>query len=322
MIVKPHVIPQYLLQLEALNRRLPPEHKNKKSVQNRSTNLRTGFNGETALVYYLQLLPSAEFHILHDLRIPDDAGLFQLDILILSASFALIIEVKNIYGTITFDGMGQAIRTTEHLEEGFHNPIEQVNIQKMRLINWLRKNEFPNIPVEGIVVYSNTNTILKNPTNSKMIANTVMHKEKLLSKMEEIRKKHVKSIYTPNQIKHLSNKLKKTNTPKQENVLKKFEVRKEELLRGVICSNCEYLAMEWKNGKWNCFKCGYRSSDSHLNALNDYSLLISPMITNREARQFLNIHSTHIVKRLLQKSGYPAIGEYKSRKYLLHRKEI
>ena len=134
LIIKPRDNPTHLLQIEALNRRTPPHHRNKESISIQARNLRTGYNGEKSLDFTLGFLPSDTFKILHYLRIEDTNGHFQIDTLILSPYFVLIIEVKNIYGTITFDNMGQAIRTrNDGTEEGFNNPVEQVILQEYQL---------------------------------------------------------------------------------------------------------------------------------------------------------------------------------------------
>src|SRR5690625_2930372 len=133
MIVKPRDIPTHILQTEALYRRIPSHHKNKAIIKKQARNLRTGFVGEESLDYIIRFLPEDTFQILHNLRLKDENGYFQMDTLIVSAHFVLIVEVKNIYGTITFDGMKQAIRTKDDgTDEGFDHPIVQVNLQQQR----------------------------------------------------------------------------------------------------------------------------------------------------------------------------------------------
>ncbi|MDA6162049.1 nuclease-related domain-containing protein, partial [Escherichia coli] len=70
----------------------------------------------------LSHLPDKEFTILHDLRLFNGSTYS----LILSPYFALIIEVKNILGTLLFDEtFNQFIRTRNEKEEGFPNPLIQ-----------------------------------------------------------------------------------------------------------------------------------------------------------------------------------------------------
>lgn len=107
--VKPRDNPTHLLRMEALSRRLILNHKHKQVVDHLARSLRAGYNGEKSLDFTLGFLPKDQFHILHNVRIKDEHGYFQIDTLIASPHFALIIEVKNIYGSIIFDNMDQAI---------------------------------------------------------------------------------------------------------------------------------------------------------------------------------------------------------------------
>lgn len=110
MILKLRDIPIVMLKTEALSRRLAEHHFKKKEVEKHAKNLRAGYNGEKALDFTLGFLPEAPYIILHNLRIHDGSGFFQIDTLILSPQFILITEVKNISGTVTYDEFGQAIR--------------------------------------------------------------------------------------------------------------------------------------------------------------------------------------------------------------------
>lgn len=77
-----------------------------------------GYRGEQSLDYYLGFLTN--YFILHDLRLPDRDHHFQLDTLLISPYFILILEVKNISGTLIFDDhFKQLIRVTPEKEEGF-----------------------------------------------------------------------------------------------------------------------------------------------------------------------------------------------------------
>jgi len=73
--------------------------------------------------------------------------------------------------------------------------------------------------------------------------------------------------------------------------------------------------MSRKVGKWFCVKCHHQSVDAHLPALNDYKLLISNRISNRGARDFLQVGSPYIVKYILQKGGFAYIGKTNARMY-------
>lgn len=100
---------------------------------------------------------------MHHVRLENMNGFFQMDTLILSESFYMIIEVKNWQGTIIFSESGQVVRRTkERGEEGFQNPISQVKMQVYRLNRWLETNQLPQLPIQYLIVISSPSTIFKN----------------------------------------------------------------------------------------------------------------------------------------------------------------
>jgi hypothetical protein len=165
--------------MEALNERLPLHHPQKDAIDLRSRNIRAGYNGERSLQFPLSFLPEEEYWILHQLRLPDANGAFQMDLLLLSARYLLIAEVKNVRSQVVFDEMGQTIRIDEGKEEAFTNPVQQVKLQHRRLLEWMRKSDFPAVPIEKIVVYTNSSTVLKNQTNQKELSRLVIRKDRL-----------------------------------------------------------------------------------------------------------------------------------------------
>lgn len=84
-----------------------------------------GYRGEQNLDYELGFLPSS-FLIFQDLRLPLYERTFQIDTLILTPHMAVIIETKNIYGTLFFNSTSkQVIRTFENTTEEFPAPLLQ-----------------------------------------------------------------------------------------------------------------------------------------------------------------------------------------------------
>ena len=95
MIVKERGFSLELMRMEALDRRLYSNHKMKAKVQLDLKRWRSGIRGEKEIEYPLRFLDEQRYLILHDLRLSDENGYFQIDTLILSESYILILEVKN-----------------------------------------------------------------------------------------------------------------------------------------------------------------------------------------------------------------------------------
>ncbi|MHA6253364.1 NERD domain-containing protein [Oceanobacillus sp. CAU 1775] len=318
MIIKPLKPTRELLQMEALDRRLPLTHPLKEQISTKTRNLRAGYNGEHALQFPLSFLPEDDFLIFHHLRLPDQQGHFQMDTLLLSTNYILIIEVKNIRDIVTFDDMGQTYREEADVIQGFTNPVDQVNLQHLRLLRWLRKFNLPSIPIEKIVTYTNPTTILKNLTNKKDLPKIVIHKGKLLDKIDEFSDAHPVPYISEEQLTDLSYELLVAHTDVELNVLSKYKIKKEELIKGVFCPSCAFAPMKRQTGKWVCLNCGKSSHYAHQTALVDYALLINEYINNQSARDFLQVDSSYIAKDLLQKEKFRMFGVTSGRKYRIN----
>ncbi|MEW9669496.1 nuclease-related domain-containing protein [Ammoniphilus sp. 3BR4] len=137
MIKKPRTIPLIILMEEALLRRLPLNHPKREEILRNLEKRWTGYRGEQNLDYHLSFLPEKDYSLFQDLRLIQAKQTCQLDTLILSPHFALIIESKNIYGTLFFDQHSrQLIRTNKKQEEeGFPDPIMQAKRHKHKTDN-------------------------------------------------------------------------------------------------------------------------------------------------------------------------------------------
>ncbi|MDM5340322.1 nuclease-related domain-containing protein [Fictibacillus enclensis] len=159
--MKNRKLPVHIRKLEALLRRLPTEHVKRREIEEQLARRMAGYRGEQSLDYYLGFLTN--YFILHDLRLPDRDHHFQLDTLLISPYFILILEVKNISGTLIFDDhFKQLIRVTPEKEEGFPDPILQVERHRDQLSGWLSGQKLEKVPIETLVVISYPNTVIKN----------------------------------------------------------------------------------------------------------------------------------------------------------------
>ncbi|WP_456275551.1 nuclease-related domain-containing protein [Bacillus sp. AK128] len=318
MFIKKPEKPIQIRQLESLLRRLRQTHPAYPKLVDKLAKQKAGYQGQKALDFYLQYLPHDEYFILHDLRLYDGVHYFQIDILILSSNYVLIIEVKNIAGTLLFDPeFNQLIRIHQDKEEGFADPILQVERQSKLLEKWLTSNTtLQNIPVESLVVLSNPSTILKVISRKTQIAQKVIHSAKLLTKIEEYNRIHPVKKIADKEIKKITKLLLKKHELLLSDFLEVYEIKITDLQRGALCHTC-LLPMDRQYGKWKCLTCNSVNKQAHVTALEDYALLIKPHINNQEARILLNISSENITKRLLQSLNLPHTGKNKARRYNL-----
>lgn len=246
-----------------------------------------GFQGEKNFRYHLNSVPQEDFRIFYDLRLNVGDTFFQIDALLLSQFFGIIFEVKNFYGTLTFDSkFNQLIRTVNHKEEGFPNPLIQAKKHQRLLDLWLKKNKLPPIPIECLVVISYSSTILRTTENSN-INDKVIHAENITFKIEEIKNRYKELKLTSRMIKKMSDTLISQDTPLRPDILQIYNIPQEDLRKGVQCPQCKSYAMNRKYRRWHCPHCTFISKAAHRQALIDYNLLLSPTITNSQCREFL-----------------------------------
>jgi hypothetical protein len=91
-----------ILVLEALLRRLPKNHVKRTKIMEELSRRWAGYKGEASLDFHLRNLDEKNYLILHDLNLPDGKYNCQIDALLLSPNFALIIEIKNMTGKLTY----------------------------------------------------------------------------------------------------------------------------------------------------------------------------------------------------------------------------
>ncbi|SFB28846.1 hypothetical protein SAMN04488072_11356 [Lentibacillus halodurans] len=119
--------------------------------------------------------------------------------------------------------------------EVFGSPVEQTNLQYRRYLSWLRKHDFPPVPIEKIVVYSRGDTYLRNITNDKIISDIVMHRDKVLSKVEPFMKRHQSPRFSENQLMKLSYQLLEEHVAEEGDGMEKLNIGYNDLIKGVIC---------------------------------------------------------------------------------------
>ncbi len=316
LIRKKRTVPIEILILEALLRRLQPDHPKIPQIQAELAKRKKGYRGELSLNYYLDLIDTPEFLILHDIRLTDGKSFFQIDTLMITPYFFLILEVKNIAGTLYFeDESNQMIRTLNNEEEGMPNPILQALRHSRQFKNWLTQRKLPLLPIEHLVIISDPKTIIK--ASRPSIFTKVMHNANLPFTFEKFQNRHTKETLTMKEMKKIAGAIEKHHTPKKPDPLVQFFISQTEILKGVHCSKCSALPIERKRGYWYCDNCCAKSQDAYIQALKDYTLLIKPTFTNEEIRDFLQIPSSKLIFRLLKSMNLEYTGEKKGRMYRL-----
>ncbi|MBM6617488.1 nuclease-related domain-containing protein [Bacillus suaedaesalsae] len=311
-------LPLYLEKLQALERRLSPNHPRYQTVVESYSRSIAGYKGEKSLDYYLSFLSKDNYTVLHNIRLHNGVYYFQIDYLLITEKYILLIEVKNYAGVLHYDPhFHQLIRTMNGKEVALPDPLSQIERQKFQLLTLLTKRKYPYTPIETLAVISNPLTILKTSNNQEDISRKLIHSGNLARRLKEIDDKYKETRLSSKEIKNLSKYLLKINQSVKLDILEKFNISQQELLTGVQCPACGALPMKRLHGKWLCQICKNKSKNAHQIALRDFSLLINETITNKEAREFLRLDSDATTKRILTSLNIPFTGVTKDRRYYI-----
>lgn len=317
MIVKERTVPIRIQKLEALIRRLPKNHPKRLQLEKELKSRYAGFNGEKALDFYLNKLPEREFFILHGLRLRGSGEYyFQIDTLILTSRLALVIEVKNVNGTLYFDNIfNQMIQiTADDEQKGYAHPVEQVTQQKRELEKWMQKRKIQ-LPADFLVVISKPSTILKTDQHSTSINKKLIHAQYLLSHVNQLN--NTTPLLSEKEVKHAAKLLNKHHTEEVFNVFASYQVGETQILRGVQCPACAEIPMKRSYGSWHCPYCGCKDKNAHEQTVKDFFLLFQEEpLTNSNFRKFTCLNSSYTARRMLATLSLTPDGHKKARKYL------
>jgi hypothetical protein len=257
MIKKRRKIPLRLRMEEALLHRLPPNHEKWAEIRRNFKKGQAGYKGEIELDFHLGYLDDDNFHIFQDLRIPiEEEHIFQMDTLILTPQFALIIESKNIYGTLYFEpNSKQVIRTFDGIREGFADPLQQVKRQEKMFKRWMAKHMLKPCPTYSLVAIGYPSTIVQTSPDNHHIFHRLLHAEHILDKIDELVDASPTQYLTTYQIKKITQLLLDQHTPPSFDALTHYSIKPNELILGVPCPHCSMQTMQRIFGKWLCPQC-------------------------------------------------------------------
>jgi hypothetical protein len=103
LIKKHRSKPIIINKLRSLLKRSPVLEGTKEEIQNALNKYVSGYREEQSLDYFYRYLPATNLSFLHGIRILHQYYYFQMDTLIITPKFLLIIESKNIAGHLQFE---------------------------------------------------------------------------------------------------------------------------------------------------------------------------------------------------------------------------
>ncbi|WP_251636582.1 nuclease-related domain-containing protein [Sporosarcina sp. NCCP-2716] len=305
--------PAIAASLSAAVRRLVPDHPKAQMLQSRLSAVQAGYAGEQivdrVLAQYEFQFPHAVFH---DLSLHSSTR-FQIDTLFVTSTHAVILEVKNIAGTLVFrDHPPQLIRTLDNGQTAsFESPIFQVERKIELLQDWMKEREI-HLPVCGAIVLAHS----RSPVAAETACIPILYPSGVPSFLRNL---PASPIDLPSQeFSTLNRQLLDGHQDYQPApIAETYSLTPSDFINGVLCKECPLPPRMVKNRYyWTCPVCGQRDKDADSRALRDWFTLFGGPLSNEQCRRFLHLPDRHAAYRVLRKMGLTKTGGCKNRRYL------
>lgn len=311
MIAKKYSTTAYMEALQSLIKRLKKNHPKYLNIQEEILQKTAGDFGEEAVMRILeQVKLPYSFYVFHNISLLSES-LIQLDILIISPYYALILEVKNIKGELTFTiNPPQLVRRLENGKINvFDCPSLQLEEYEYQLNLVFQKNNIP-LPVFGAIVFAfSTSYIQASPSKT-----TILTRKQIKPYLREMNtERPFLSNIELNLIKNYILNAHKEFQPFP--LIKHFSINPDSIIHGVECSNCNLIGMKKVQHNWFCPKCKNYQRNAHEKALKDYFFIYKNTMSNSECQHFLKLDNKHQATRILKNTMLTKTGQSRNTKY-------
>ena len=178
MIAKPFAKTIHAEALTALTKRLRKTHPKYTQIRDDMMQKNAGDLGEEVVMREIEKLKLPhKFYVFHNISLYSEVN-FQMDILIITPFYALILEVKNISGEIEIStNPSELVRTKPNGEKNsFNSPVPQLE-EYIYQLSQLFKHYKLNIPIYGAITFAFASSYVKKaPTNSVFLLTNEVRK--------------------------------------------------------------------------------------------------------------------------------------------------
>ncbi|MGI2327677.1 nuclease-related domain-containing protein [Planococcus sp. YIM B11945] len=295
MILKRREKPYLLETLPRLLQRIPERHASWKKVEQELYRVKMGYEGEVSIDQRLRKMRGkTEAAIICDFQFQTEVRGCQIDTLVLTPHYALVLEVKNFNGTLKFN------EETFHLEQtfgdgqpnGYHSPISQV-LGACEELEVLFQRLHIALPVFPVIVLPNAATlVVQAPVNVPIVYGQSLNR--FIS--------NIPRNSEPINAASAGRRLLEHHVPFPKiDYAQKFQFNKDDLKTGVLCGICGAQAKKVSERVYGCAVCQVKFKDGRERALQDWFEFISPEISNEQCRAFLRLKDKHAARYLLKK---------------------
>lgn len=230
----------------------------------------------------------------------------QLDTIILTKKYLLIIEVKNIIGSLTFQThKGQVIRTLDGVKTPFECPITQIN----RHIHSLEQLHLA-LPIFKAIVFSSNRVILENIP----LGEPIFFRKNLPPFIHNLNKKEDR--ISTSEFNNLIRKIQSMQHAMQRKPLcERWNIHPDTLIKGFLCKVCRKPLCKVSNKTWKCQQCEGIDRNPIVHNIDDYFLLIKDSISTAECMDFFRLSSSHEAYYMLKKCNLVNINNARKTVY-------
>lgn len=139
--------------------------------------------------------------VLHDLRLEHEGLSAQIDYLIITTKFCLVVECKNLFGNLEVNSRGEFIRELDfngkRKKEGIYSPVTQ-NVRHMEMIKALRlgnkRNPLMRVALDksfgelhkSVIVLANPKTVINLKQAPKEIKDQIIRSDQLIAHIKKL----------------------------------------------------------------------------------------------------------------------------------------
>jgi hypothetical protein len=280
--------PELIKALPRLIARLPDNYPKKVELDlpQHLYRIRSGYAGEIKVDRYLELFgPPKSSIILTNIQLALAPGhTFQIDTLILTEKYVLLLEVKNIKGDLYFETNPHQLRRELNGKTTIMEcSITQLQAAKENLQTWLSQRGI-NLEIHSQIVLVNKNSAVKQvPPGAPII-----YLKRLFIFLQEL--ETMPTINSQSQLQNISElirggQLKYNVYPLCDH----FEIDPNLLKRGQLCSRCNKTMSYKTRRKRYCTHCKTNEAINYSESIQDWFILINKSISNRQCRNFLQL---------------------------------
>ena len=278
--------------------------------------MEAGYRGECKLDRMLEMLPFPTLHhVFANYHTKSKVGFhYQVDTLVITSRYVLVIEVKNIRGELRFESNpDRLLRTFEEQTEELRCPLSQTE----RNADFLKKQVHkiaPNLPVIPIIVF--THATCRIHTTQHRIQ--LLYRRQLETFVERLNQKP--SLLDKKQFQQLSRLF--TSTDKNflpESLLSRSGMHPDVLRKGIFCSVCRGDLLLTKT-YYTCANCGSIDTSALKRSITRLFGIVGPHLSVRLLKNHLKLEKKNRVIRVLKTLPVSRSGNGRASYYTLERK--